>query len=233
MSDPSGGGFTREKCLAFLAATANAGADPRVAIAISAAEEAPREAADLGCGPGHETLALRLAGFRVLAVDAYAEAVDATRTRAERNGAAGGLSTRVERLERLELEPGRYGLIHARFTLPFVPAAEFPRLWRNLRAALAPGGVLAGQLFGPDDGFVHDGSFDPLELNVHTAAEVDALVAGLETIHREEVNRDGFTALGEAKHWHVHHLVVRRPGPTFPSAPAGAASVRCGPPASC
>jgi SAM-dependent methyltransferase len=192
-----GGGFTREKCLEFLAGTAGARADARVLIAISAAEGAPREAVDLGCGQGHETLELLRAGFRVLAVDAYVEAVDATR---------------IERIERLDLEPGRYGLVHARFALPFVPAAEFPRLWANLRAALAPGGVLACQLFGPDDGFVHDGSFDPRELNVHPAAEVDALVAGLETLHREEVNRDGVTATGSPKHWHVHHLVVRRPG---------------------
>jgi SAM-dependent methyltransferase len=210
MSGQGGGGFTRDKCLEFLAGAEHARADGRVEIAISAAAGTPREAVDLGCGPGHETLAMLRAGFRVLAIDAHVEAVDATRTRAERSGAAGRLWTRVERIERLVLDPGRHGLIHARFALPFVPAPEFPRLWANLRAALAPGGVLACQLFGPDDGFVHDGSFDPRELNVHASAEVDALLAGLETIHREEVNRDGVTALGVPKHWHVHHLIVQR-----------------------
>jgi len=210
MSDAGGGGYTREKCLAFLAGTEHAGTDARLAIAIAAAERAPREAVDLGCGAGHEAVAMLQAGFRVYAVDAFAEAVDATRARAERSGVAGGLSTRVERMERLGLEPGRSGIIHARFALPFVPVRDFQRLWSAMREALAPGGVIAGQLFGPNDGFLHDGSFDPAEMNAHTAAEVDALVAGLEPIHREEVDRDGVTALGEPKHWHVHHLVVRR-----------------------
>lgn len=231
MSD--GGGFSREKCLEFLAGAEHANADSRVEIAISAAAGTTREAVDLGCGPGHEAGAMLRAGFRVLAIDAHVEAVEATRNRAERIGAAGGLSTRVERIERLDLEPGRYGLVHARFALPFVPAPEFPRLWTNLRAALAPGGVLACQLFGPDDGFIHDGSFDPREMNVHAAAEVDRLIAGLETIHREEVNRDGVTALGVPKHWHVHHLIVRRTRLRSPALPSGAASARSSPPASC
>jgi len=105
MSDAGGGGYTREKCLAFLAGTEHAGTDARLAIAIAAAERAPREAIDLGCGAGHEAVAMLKAGFRVHAVDAFAEAVDATRARAERSGVAGGLSTRVERMERIGLNP--------------------------------------------------------------------------------------------------------------------------------
>ena len=211
MSDAGSGGYTRGKCLEFLAGTEHGGPDARVEIAIAAAKGAPREAIDLGCGAGHEAVALLRAGFRVQAVDAFAEAVDATRARAERFGVAGGLSTRIERIERLgRLGPGRYGIVHARFALPFVPGRDFPRVWTEICEALAPGGVFAGQLFGPNDAFLHDGSFDPAEMNAHTAAEVDALVAGLEPIHREEVDRDGVTALGVPKHWHVHHLVVRR-----------------------
>ena len=41
--------------------------------------------------------------------------------------------------------------IYAGFALPFCDAGHFPYLWADIRDALRPGAVFAGELFGPDD----------------------------------------------------------------------------------
>ncbi len=73
------------------------------------------------------------------------------------------------------------------------------------RGALRPGGVLACQLFGPND----DAFGDP-EMTFHSADEVRGLVAGLEVVQWTEEDADGGSFTGP-RHWHVFHVVVRRP----------------------
>lgn len=202
--------------LEFLAATRGRDPDPGSLAAIAAAREtpgataeassAPGLAIDLGCGSGNETLAMLRAGFRVLAVDALPEAVAMTAERAAAEGFSERCTTAVADLAALDV-PGGAALVHARFTLPFVPQADFPRLWSAIRAALAPGGCFAGQLFGPDDQFAREAP--PGSMSFHDAAEVSRLVAGLEVLRNEEVAKDGHTALGRPKYWHVHHLLLR------------------------
>ena len=55
--------------------------------------------------------------------------------------------------------------------------------------APAPGAILACQFFGPDDEFVRAAA--PGEMSSHAAPDVDRLLAGLQVLHREEVNRAG------------------------------------------
>jgi hypothetical protein len=42
-------------------------------------------------------------------------------------------------------------------------------------------------------------------------SEVEALLAPLEIERLDEVEEDGTTARGAEKHWHLFHLVVRKP----------------------
>lgn len=42
-------------------------------------------------------------------------------------------------------------------------------------------------------------------------AALDELLAGLDVERLDEVEQDGRTAVGDAKHWHLYHLVVRKP----------------------
>ena len=41
--------------------------------------------------------------------------------------------------------------------------------------------------------------------------EVEALLDGLEVERLDEIDRAGPTAVGKPKHWHLFHLVARRP----------------------
>jgi hypothetical protein len=96
-------------------------------------------------------------------------------------------------------------LVNASFSLPFCTPDRFDEVWARVRAGLAPGGRFAGQLFGDRDGWV--GSKDLVFL---PRARVEVLLDGLELERFDELEEDGRTALGDAKHWHVFHIVARR-----------------------
>lgn len=198
--------------LRFLEATAgrepDAGSLSALEWAIASSPSGQRRALDLGCGSGNEALAFLRAGFSVVAVDALPEAVGCVERRAREAGLADGLTGVCRPLADVVIEPGRYALIHARFTLPFVAATDFPTLWTKIRTGLAPGGVFAGQLFGPRDQFV--GEHPPGSMSIHDGPAVRELLTGLEILRLEEIEKHGHTALGRPKYWHAHHVAARR-----------------------
>lgn len=162
-----------------------------------------RFAIDMGCGIGNDTRHLLTAGWRVLAQDAEPEAIERLRARIEQ-----------EFLPRLETVVARYegfappaaDLINASFALPFCRPTRFPAIWERIGEALLPGGRFSGQLFGVNDAWAGDA-----EMNFHTRAEVELLLEPFEIEFLEEVDRDGQVADGSPKHWHVFHIVARKP----------------------
>jgi trans-aconitate methyltransferase len=159
-----------------------------------------RPAIDLGCGSGVETRALVAAGWHVTAVDTdasmparLADLVD-----------TGDATTVVGDLRALEL--GRYALVHSSLTLPFLPLTDFAFVWERVRRSLLPGGWLGVDLFGVRD----DWNTTP-ELNFHPRAGIDQLLAGLDALEVVEEERDGPSFGGAVKHWHVFHVLARRP----------------------
>ena len=96
-------------------------------------------------------------------------------------------------------------LIHSGFALPFCAAVRFPTLWAHVRSALLPGGFLAVELFGP-----HDEWAGRADMNFHDRAQIDALLSGFTVHHLVEEDRPGASPFGP-KHWHVFHLIARRP----------------------
>jgi hypothetical protein len=96
-------------------------------------------------------------------------------------------------------------LVFASFSLPFCPPAAFPGLWRGIRSALRPGGRFAGELFGDRDTWASDPT-----MTFHTEDAARALFHGLEVESFVEEDEDG-EAFDGPKHWHVFHVIARRP----------------------
>ena len=172
-------------------------------------------ASDLGCGPGKEVAELLRRGWRVEAVDAYAHMLQSTQAAAIEAVGAQETSSRLCCVHALianwSAPPNSLDLVHAGFSLPFVAAADFPKVWGTMCAALKSGGIFAGQLFGLKDSFLAESPAG--SMNAHTHDEVVRLLRGFQVISMTEEERDGVVGVPpneRAKHWHVFHIVARR-----------------------
>jgi tellurite methyltransferase len=162
-----------------------------------------RFAVDLGCGDGRDTVEILRRGWRVLAIDAEAEAIRRLRSRSDvPDGAASRLSTEVARFEDAAWPSA--DLVNASFSLPFCPPVHFSVVWQRVVASILPGGRFSGQLFGERDEWA-----DQKDMTFHSRGEVEQLLRNLEVECLDELEEDGTTALGERKRWHVFHIVAR------------------------
>jgi SAM-dependent methyltransferase len=161
-------------------------------------------AVDLGCGQGLESAELLRRGWEVIAIDATEEGIRRLRDRVPESDAP-RLRTVVSRMEDVDVPAA--DLIHASYSLPFCRPVVFPRLWRDIREAIRPGGRFAGELFGDRDTWAeteHEMTF----LDVASARE---LFDGMEfeSFEEEESEAEGWG--DEIKHWHVFQAIARRP----------------------
>ena len=128
-----------------------------------------RQAIDLGCGAGKETLAMLADGWRVHAVDSLPD------TRERLLGIApadadGRLSIEMRAFQDLRALP-RADLIFAGYSLPFIHPDKFGGFWAVMLGALRREGVVAVNLFGDRDSWA-----DVPEWNFHTEAAGAAAV---------------------------------------------------------
>lgn len=141
----------------------------------------------------------------MLALDRQAEAI--RRLEARRDVPAewrSRLETRISSFE--EAEWPETDLVTSSFALPFCRPEAFSAVWGRIVASLRPGGRFCGQLFGDRDGWSGE---DDMTFLARDALE--RLLDGLEAERLDEVEEDGRTAIGVAKHWHLYHVVVRKP----------------------
>ena len=75
----------------------------------------------------------------------------------------------------------------------------------QIRCALVPGAIFAGQLFGIRDSWADDPG-----MTFQNRAEVIGLLDGLEILELDETERDG-EAYSGPKHWHTYDILAREP----------------------
>ncbi len=183
-----------------------AGKEPRETL-VKALElsDAPGLAIDLGCGEGRDTVALLARGWRVLAIDGHEMALDLTAHHPRLPaGARQRVELRLAEMETVELPP--CDLLNASFSLPFCRPDRFDELWDRIHASIRPGGLFAGQLFGDRDAWA-----SLPDRSHQSRRRVGEMFRGRYQLeHFQEDERDGLDASGNAKHWHLFHVIARR-----------------------
>ena len=173
-----------------------------------AAALAPRggQALDLGAGAGRDTRYLLEQGFQVTAVDSEPRSVTLLAALPQDH-----LQVVQSSFEDFPFAFAIYDLISAQFALPFMPKERFATVFGRLKAALAPGGVFAGQFVGVNDEWNNPERAHAMTFL--TRAEAEDLLSDLEVIELTEEDADGHKADGTPKHWHIFHILARRPSP--------------------
>lgn len=190
----------------YYAATEGRPPRPSLLFALDRFGAEPRRAADLGCGDGRDAIELLRRGWSVIAIDSEPAAIERLCKRPDLPVQA-KLEARCCAFEAADW--GAVDLVNSSFALPFCPPDSFPMLWRKIGASLVPGGRFAGQLFGPRDSWAlrgHDGH----PVTILDDASARALFADYALELFEEEETDAVTPRGEAKHWHIFHVVARK-----------------------
>lgn len=100
-----------------------------------------------------------------------------------------------------------YDLINASWSLPFIHKNKFNSVFSKLKTSLKPDGIFVGQFLGEKD----DWNVPSSGKSFLTRKALEKLFQDMEVVELIEENRDGFLATGETKHWHVFHIISRKP----------------------
>jgi len=162
-----------------------------------------RFAIDLGCGNGRDTIELLRRSWHVLAVDAEAAAIGGLTSRDDLPPDC-LLETQIGRFEDIPLPEA--DMVNSSFSLPLVDPPNFPHLWNNILDCLRSGGRIACQLYGGRDSWVGRPG-----ITFFTKSGIEALLEPLDVEFFREEEDDSVTPRGHQKHWHIFHIVAKRP----------------------
>jgi hypothetical protein len=101
-------------------------------------------------------------------------------------------------------------MINSSFALPLCPPSAFHELWARIIDALEPGGRFCGQFFGDRDSWAAPGS-GKSGITFLKRSEAEALLATLEIERFLEEETEAERPVGQSKHWHIFHIVAKKP----------------------
>lgn len=159
------------------------------------------KALDLGAGALVDSKFLLSEGYEVTAVDSSPTFIELTQEIKDSK-----FSFVQSTYDAFSYSLNSYDLITAQWALPFNSPGTFDMMFKNLKSSLKPEGIFTGQFFGIRDEWNVEGK----DMTFHTQEEVHELLSDMHVIYIKEEEKDGTTARGNPKHWHVFHVIAKK-----------------------
>ena len=162
----------------------------------------PAKAVELGCGAGRDTVFLIKSGWEVLAIDKEnTEGIIKNKLTDEEQKK---FKFQMQAFEKLELPQNN--LVVANYSLSFCNKTNFNKMWKTIADSIELQGYFVGNFFGVNDEWTKT---QP-DMTFLNKKQVQELFVNFEIIEFKEVEKDGTTALGANKHWHIFWVIAKK-----------------------
>ena len=157
---------------------------------------------DLGCGAGRDTVFLIKNGWKVIAIDKEdTEKMIRSSLQEEEQNYLEFIKQDFENNIILQ----SCNLLVANSSLSFCNRKNFDDLWKKIVDSISKDGYFVGNFFGINDSWANRPN-----MVFFTKEEVIKLFSSFEIINFKEVAKNGKTALGVEKHWHVFNVIAKK-----------------------
>ena len=161
----------------------------------------PGTCIDLGCGAGRDTIFLIKNGWKVIAIDK--EDTEKMIRSFLNKGEQNSLKFMKQDFKNVILKP--CNLLVANASLSFCDKKYFYDLWNKILNSILKDGYFVGNFFGLNDTWTNR-----TNMTFFSKEEVIKLFSSFEIINFKEIEKDGRTALGAEKHWHLFNVIAKK-----------------------
>ena len=161
----------------------------------------PGTCIDLGCGAGRDTIFLIKNGWKVIAIDK--EDTEKMIRSFLNKGEQNSLKFMKQDFKNVILKP--CNLLVANASLSFCDKKYFYDLWNKILNSILKDGYFVGNFFGVNDTWTNR-----TNMTFFSKEEVIKLFSSFEIINFKEIEKDGRTALGAEKHWHLFNVIAKK-----------------------
>ena len=159
-------------------------------------------ALDLGAGTLIESKFLIKKGFKkVIAIDSAPEVEIFAKNFKNKKFIYHDIS-----FQEYDFPKNTFDLINAQFALPFYGKKGFNTFIKKIKNSLKTEGVFVGQFFGEKDSWKKERP----EIIFHTKKQALNLLSGFKILEFIEEEKNGKTAAGNPKHWHIFHFIAKK-----------------------